>query len=251
MSALLRLVRVVVGFAFFILVMSLLFAFSILTLRAFSEKISGPVLRFWGRVTLWILGIKVTSQGPWPFERPAPRVLIVNHLSTLDVIWASSLCPNAFSCIGKRELRWVFPFNIGWWSFKLYYINRKDRASAIQTLKEAAQDMVRNNRSVIMAPEGTRSRDGRMQPFKKGAFHLAMSERLPIFPVVAAGVSEAMPKDSFVPHPKPILVRFLPPIDTTEWREEDLDQHIEEVRALMNHTYQELRAQLGLPSLEP
>jgi hypothetical protein len=46
-------------------------------------------------------------------------------------------------------------------------------------------------------------------------------------------------------------VRFLPPIDTTAWREEDLDQHIEEVRALMNQTYQELRAQLGLPPLEP
>lgn len=249
MKALLQLIRVLVGFVFFIAVMIVLFAFSVLTLRRFSERISGPVLRFWGRTTLAIIGVKLIVKNASPFDEPAPRVTIVNHLSTLDVVWASAVCPDAFSCIGKRELRWVFPFNIGWWSFRLYYIDRRDRASAIRTLKEAARDMVARKRTVMMAPEGTRSPDGRMQPFKKGAFHLAMSEGLPLFPIVVAGASEAMPKKSLLPRAQPIHLTFLEPIETSSWREEELDERIAEVREVMDQAYHALRAEAGLPPL--
>jgi len=245
----LRVLRLVVGFSLFIIAMMGLFLFSLLTLRRFSDRVSGPLLRWWGRVTLKLVNIELIAHGERPFTERIPRLVIVNHLSTLDVVWASAICPDAFSCIGKRELRWVFPFNIGWWSLRLYYIDRKDRESAIRTLKLAARDMVETNRSVMMAPEGTRSPDGRMLPFKKGAFHFALSERLPIYPIVAAGVSEAMPKGSLVPHPGVIHIRYLDPIDTSDWEEERLDEHIAEVRGLMEQTYIELRREAGLPEL--
>ena len=244
-----RVLRIIIAFAFFIIAMTLLFAFSLLTWRRYSEEISGPALRAWGKTSLWILGIKLVTHGEWPFKERVPRLGIVNHLSTLDIVWAAAVCPNAFSCIGKRELRWVFPFNIGWWSFRLYYIDRKNRESAIATLKRAARDMVETKRTVMMAPEGTRSRDGRMLPFKKGAFHFAISERLPIYPGVAAGVSELMPKGTFIPKPGTIHVRFLDPVDTSDWDEARLDEHIKEVRDQMERAYVELRAKAGLPTL--
>lgn len=248
-SYIFRILRLTTAFAFFIFTMVLVFAFSLLTWRRYSEVISGPALRLWGKISLKILGIKLITHGEWPFSERIPRLVIVNHLSTLDIVWAATVCPNAFSCIGKRELRWVFPFNIGWWSFRLYYIDRKDRESAITTLKQAARDMVESNRTVMMAPEGTRSPDGRMLPFKKGAFHFAISEHLPICPMVAAGVSELMPKGTLIPKPGVLHVEFMEPISTQAWQEGQLDEHISEVRSKMEKTYLALRVKANLPEL--
>ena len=249
MSLFIRVLRITVAFTIFILMMIALFAFSLLTWRRYSAEISGPALRFWGHLSLKILGIKLIEHGEWPFKERVPRLVIVNHLSTLDIVWASAVCPDAFSCIGKRELRWLFPFNIGWWSLKLYYIDRTDRESAIRTLEEAARDMVETNRTVMMAPEGTRSPDGRMLPFKKGAFHFALTERLPIYPIVAAGVSEAMPKGSYIPKPGAFHVQYMEPVETQGWDEERLDEHIAEVRSSMEEAYTALRERAGLPKL--
>jgi len=244
-----RLVRTVLVFKLFILAMVGLALFSVVTLRRYSDRVSGPLLRWWGRVSLRLLGLTMEVQGARPFAARAPRVSIVNHLSTLDVVVASAICPDAFSCVGKRELRWVFPFNVGWWSLRLYYIDRKNHESALKTLDEAAADMVARGRTVMMAPEGTRSPDGRMGPFKKGAFHLALRARLPIYPIVFAGLSEAMPKGALVPRPGAVKVRFLPPVETRDWRPEELNERIAEVHGAMDRAYHELRDELGLPDL--
>ncbi len=109
--------------------------------------------------------------------------------------------------------------------------------------------MVARGRTVMMAPEGTRSRDGRMGRFKKGAFHLAMRAKLPIYPIVFAGLSEAMPKGALVPRPCAVKVRFLDPVETRDWRPEELDARIAEVHGAMERAYHELRDELGLPAL--
>ena len=249
MRALSRLLRTLIVFKLFVLAMVGLALFSVVTFRRYSDQVSGPLLRWWGRTSLWVLGMELEVQGERPFVTRAPRVSIVNHLSTLDVVVASAICPDAFSCVGKRELRWVFPFNVGWWSLRLYYIDRKNHESALKTLDAAAADMVERGRTVMMAPEGTRSPDGRMGPFKKGAFHLAMRAKLPIYPIVFAGLSEAMPKGHLIPIAHPVKVRFLPPVETRDWRPEELNERIGEVHASMERAYHELRDELGLPDL--
>jgi 1-acyl-sn-glycerol-3-phosphate acyltransferase len=116
-------------------------------------------------------------------------------------------------------------------------------------MKAATENTIKYRRSVSLAPEGTRSKDARILPFKKGVFHLAMEGRLPIYPVVMCGAAEAMPKHTFWAYPRPISLRFLPPISTEEWTRETLDEEIEAIRAQMVTTYEALRAEEGLPPL--
>jgi 1-acyl-sn-glycerol-3-phosphate acyltransferase len=198
---------------------------------------------------LRILGIKLTLKDAWPFKEDEARVVIINHQSTLDIIWFCAICPNRPGAVGKRELIWIPFINLGWWAFRLFLIDRSNREVAIQTMKAATENTIKYRRSVSLAPEGTRSKDARILPFKKGVFHLAMEGRLPIYPVVMCGAAEAMPKHTFWAYPRPISLRFLPPISTEEWTRETLDEEIEAIRAQMVTTYEALRAEEGLPPL--
>lgn len=249
MKALVAIVRTIIAMTFFAITVSSLILFSVLTFRRWSLRISGPALRFLGRTVLRILGIKLTLKDPWPFEEDEARVVIINHQSTLDIIWFCAICPNRPSAVGKRELIWIPFINLGWWAFRLFLIDRSNREVAIQTMKAATENTIQYRRSVSLAPEGTRSKDARILPFKKGVFHLAMEGKLPIYPVVMCGAAEAMPKHTFWAYPRPITIRFLPPISTEEWTRETLDGEIEAIRAQMVSTYEALREEEGLPPL--
>lgn len=241
--------RTFAAFIFFLVFAMSFVLFSALTLRKWSLRSSGPALRFMGRVTLKILGIKFTLTNAWPFTEDEARVVIVNHQSTLDLIWFSALTPNRLGAVGKRELAWVPIMNLAWWALRFFYIDRSDNESAIRTMNMAAENTVLHRRSVSLSPEGTRSKDGRILPFKKGVFHLALAGRLPIYPVIVCGATEAMPKHTLFAYPHPISVRFLPPISTKDWDPELLDQHIDKVRETMMVAYEELRLEVGLPPL--
>ena len=86
--------------------------------------------------------------------------------------------------------------------------------------------------SIAIAPEGTRSLTRRLGPFKKGAFLLAMQSGVPIVPVVFRNVLDAFPKDAAVVRPATIEAVVLPPIDTSSWTEEGLEEEIARVRGL-------------------
>ena len=241
--------RTLIAFSFFAVYVTSFFIFSVLTLRRWNLRISGPVLRFFGRITLKILGIPLVLVNEWPFGEDEARVVIVNHQSTLDVIWFCAVCPGRMGSVGKRELLWVPVLNLAWWAFRLFLIDRSNHASAVATMKQAADNTIRHRRSVSLAPEGTRSKDGQILPFKKGVFHLALEGRLPIYPMVMCGAADAMPKHSWIAYPHPITLRFLPPISTQDWDQERLDEHIAEVRQQMVQAYVELRDQAGLETL--
>jgi 1-acyl-sn-glycerol-3-phosphate acyltransferase len=241
--------RTLIAFCFFAVYITSFFIFSVLTLRRWNLRLSGPMLRFYGRTTLKILGLPLVLVNEWPFGEDEARVVIVNHQSSLDVVWFCAVCPGRMGTVGKRELIRVPVLNLAWWSLRLFLIDRSNSASAIATMKQATENTVKYRRSVSLAPEGTRSKDARILPFKKGVFHLAIEGRLPIYPIVMCGAADAMPKHSLIVYPHPITLRFLPPISTQEWDRERLGEHIAEVRQQMSDAYVELRAQAGLPSL--
>ena len=169
--------------------------------------------------------------------------------SSLDVVWFCAVCPGRMGTVGKRELIRVPVLNLAWWSLRLFLIDRSNSASAIATMKQATENTMKHRRSVSLAPEGTRSKDARILPFKKGVFHLAIEGRLPIYPIVMCGAADAMPKHSLIAYPHPITLRFLPPISTQEWDRDQLSEHIAEVHQQMSDAYVELRAEAGLPPL--
>jgi 1-acyl-sn-glycerol-3-phosphate acyltransferase len=102
-------------------------------------------------------------------------------------------------------------------------VNRGDRESAIASVEKAAEAM-REGQSFLIYPEGTRSPDGRLQEFKKGAVVLGIKAGVPIVPVLCSGAQRVMAKRSMVIHPGEILVEFLEPIDAAKytWEERDV-----------------------------
>ncbi len=174
------------------------------------------------------------------FELEIPRLMITNHQSTLDIIWYAAFAPNRFCVIGKKEVKFIPFLNFGWWIFRLYYLDRKNLSKAISTFQDAGAKIVDERRSLIVAPEGTRSEDGYFNRFKKGAFHLATEHHIPIYPIVVDGAFDLMPKGKSYTLPGTIKIKFLDPIETMDWNKDQIDQHIEEVRTMMIKEWEEL-----------
>ena len=86
--------------------------------------------------------------------------------------------------------------------------------------------------SLAIAPEGTRSYTPKLGKFKKGAFHIAMQAEVPMVPIVLHNVGEVMWRGSQTLHTGTIDVRVLPPVDTSDWRRETIDEHVAHVRGL-------------------
>jgi 1-acyl-sn-glycerol-3-phosphate acyltransferase len=117
-------------------------------------------------------------------------------------------------------------------------VERSKRDSAISSLGKAI-DAMRAGQSFLIYPEGTRSPDGRLQPFKKGAVVMAIKSGVPIVPVACSGAHRVMEKRSLVIHPGEILVEFLEPIDSSKYSFEE--------RETLNEIVHDAMA-AGLPS---
>ena len=124
--------------------------------------------RTWGRVPLWWHGVKVDVTGEENLEFEGPRLLLFNHVSLLDLLIMAAHCPENSIVIHKKELLKIPGLGIGLKSLGMIAIDRKDTKSAIASMNSAAERIRENGESVIMAPEGTRSRKGGLQRFKKG-----------------------------------------------------------------------------------
>lgn len=97
---------------------------------------------------------------------------------------------------------------------------------------QVARAVVKNNLSLILFPEGTRSKNGRLLPFKKGFVHAALQTGLPVVPIVVTGTHLAWRNNSVRVRPVPLTVKVLPPIGTGGWEEARVDEHVEAVRSM-------------------
>lgn len=201
--------------------------------RALGEDwVVGQVHR-WADVVLRLLGIRLVVDGPDTLTGRAPRVVVANHESALDVVWVARLLPPGPLGIGKKEVIWIPVVNLAWWALGFIRVDRADPARAVAALDGVAARIARERRSLFVAPEGTRSPDGRMLPFKKGAFHLAIQAQAPVVPLVVHGAFEAMPRRAWVPRRGVLRVRRLPPIPTAGLTLADVDSLRDRVRDAM------------------
>lgn len=161
-----------------------------------------------------------------------PYVVVSNHLSNADVPIISRL-PWDMKWIAKDSLFRV-P-GIGWMMQMAgdIPVKRSDRRSGILALQKARW-YLENHSAVMFFPEGTRSRDGRMQPFKDGAFKLAIKTQTPILPLVLDGSQACLPKNSWkFGVARNIRLRVLPPVETTGLTPQDTTALREQIRDLM------------------
>ncbi|KAM7498876.1 hypothetical protein LguiA_023290 [Lonicera macranthoides] len=177
-----------------------------------------------GRLLMWILGNPIKIEGPEYSKERA--IYISNHASPLDIFLLMWLTPTGTVGIAKKEVVWYPLFGQLYVLANHLRIDRSNRITAIESMNKVACAIVKNNLSLMIFPEGTRSKSGQLLPFKKGFVHVALKSRLPIVPIVLSGTHLAWRKNSLRVRPTPLGVKYLPPIRTDEWTVENIDDYI-------------------------
>ena len=151
--------------------------------------------RTWARVTLLICGVKVHATGLEKLDRSRNYVYVSNHASMFDIPAIIATIPDEIRIVYKRELEKIpfFGWGLKWGSY--IGIDRSRGADAMKSLDEAAEK-IRRGASVLLYAEGTRTLDGKLQPFKRGAFNIAVKAGVPIVPLTVNGSFHILPKHS-------------------------------------------------------
>jgi 1-acyl-sn-glycerol-3-phosphate acyltransferase len=172
------------------------------------------VFRGWARSLLLAAGIKPEISGLENIEPEKSYILIANHQSHMDIPVLTCVLPVPLRIIAKKEL-FKIPF-LGWGmkGVGMLSIDRSNRKKSIDTLKEAEEIIKTHVLSILAFPEGTRSDDGKIHPFKKGPFILAINTGLPLLPVSVSGTRKITPKGKISIHPGRVKVIIHPPVST-------------------------------------
>jgi lysophosphatidate acyltransferase len=185
-----------------------------------------------GRACLWIMGARIHGEPEAIAAMRAhhPAIYVSNHASALDVFVGIWLSPYDTCGVAKKEVVWYPFFGQLYWISGHLMLDRGNRDRAVEALSDMAELIRSYGLGLWIWPEGTRSRSGRLLPFKKGFAHMALATRLPVVPVVVTGAHRAWEKGSVTLRPTDITLRVLEPIPTTDWTLEAIDAHIAEVR---------------------
>ena len=186
---------------------------------------------FWGSLYTWLNPLwPVTIQGRERVEPGRTYVMVANHLSLLDILVLFRLFTH-FKWVSKVE-NFRVPF-IGWNMSMNRYIRlrRGSRESVIQMMELCRAALLGGN-SIMMFPEGSRSADGHLKPFKPGAFELAIATGAPVLPMVIEGTARALPKRGFVLRGRhPIRVRILDEVAPAGFASAELTDHVRQIIA--------------------
>ena len=188
---------------------------------------------FWASLYTWFNPIwRVRIEGREKIRPGAAYVMVANHQSLLDILVLFRLF---------RHFKWVSKIEnfrvpaIGWnMSLNRYIKLRRGDKASIEKMMEACERTLADGNSIMMFPEGTRSADGRLKPFKPGAFALALQTQSPLLPIVLQGTADALPKRGFVLRGHhDIRVRVLDEIPPSQFEGLSVDALTQRVRDLI------------------
>ena len=186
----------------------------------------------WSRMIARTALLDVRVHGAERLRAGESYVFLSTHQSWMDIPVMLGYLPSQLRIAAKREV-FLIPF-LGWHMRRSGQIpiNRGSTAESIESLRRAAR-LLGGGVSAFLFPEGTRTRDGSLQPLKKGGFRLALESRLAVVPVTISGTRRAMPRGSMVLRAGPVEMHLDPPIPTAHLTEADLPALVEQVRAAM------------------
>ncbi len=199
-----------------------------IALAALSKKLAFHCGVVWARCLCWASFVRVRVAGRERAPAGTSYVFLANHQGDYDILALYGFLGRQFRWVMKQELRKV-PF-LGWGCAAIghIFVDRSNPRAAIASL-DAAKPRLAGGVSVLFFPEGTRSPDGRLLPFKKGGFQMARQLGLPIVPVTISGSLRALPKGSIFPRPGTIRIEIHEPIPAAEVQ--DLDRAMATARA--------------------
>jgi len=198
----------------------------------------------WAKILLLIFNTKVQIIGRENILRGKPQIFMANHQSDFDILIVLAHIPGQFRWLVKKELFNIPVFGAAMKSAGYIEIDRNNREGAMQSLDQAAL-CIREGKSIMAFPEGTRSRFGEIKPFKQGTFYLAIKSGVPIVPISIIGSGEIMPKRSLNIKPGKIKLVIGKPIDVKNITLENRRELITIVRETIIKNYDSWRAEVA------
>jgi putative phosphoserine phosphatase/1-acylglycerol-3-phosphate O-acyltransferase len=180
-------------------------------------------------LSLAAAGIHLEVQGEEHLWSHRPAVFTFNHQSQLDVPIMAAVLRRDFTGVAKKSLQANPIFGPLGRFAGVAFIDRQDPAAARAALEPVVRSL-HEGVSIAVAPEGTRSLE--LGPFKKGPFHMAMQGGVPIVPVVIRNAGQIMAPHSYMVNPGTVQMVVLPPVDTSGWTAETVEEHRDEVRQM-------------------
>ncbi|MDL2269521.1 1-acyl-sn-glycerol-3-phosphate acyltransferase [Desulfosarcina sp. OttesenSCG-928-A07] len=216
------------------LMVTIFFGLMVICASFFSRTGDLPhlIARLWANSILWVTRVKITVTGVEKLNPGRSYIYMPNHQSNADIPLLLGRLPVQFRWLAKAELFKIPIFGQAMQGIGYISIDRSDRKAAFESLARAA-DTIRNGTSVLIFPEGTRSRDGNLLPFKKGGFVLAVDAGVPIVPIVIRGTRDAVPKGQFLIRLTPVTLEILDPVETSGYTRKTKDLLIEQIRTIL------------------
>ncbi len=200
-------------------------------LGASEREATNISLGAWTSVASAIARLKLIVDGEEHLWSDRPSVFIFNHQSAVDVLITARILREDVIGVAKKEIKHQLPMGIAFTYTGTVFIDREHVGDPRLALKPAV-DALAAGRSVVIAPEGTRSRDGTLGPFKLGAFHMARQAGVPIVPIVIHNAQDALPYKGVVVRPAEVKVTVLPPQRTDKWTLADVEPMAGRIRGM-------------------
>jgi 1-acyl-sn-glycerol-3-phosphate acyltransferase len=193
--------------------------------------------RIWAKCILVLSNIRVTVKGFSNLKPGRSYIYMANHMSNFDIPVIQAYLPVQFRWLAKAELYKIPIFGYAMKRAGYISIDRSDRKSAIESLDRAAK-IIRDGVSVVIFPEGTRSRTNHVQPFKKGGFFLAVDSGVPIIPIIIHGTERIMPKKQILIKPGNVTLEIAKPINSSDYTRETKNDLMDKIRDIFLKSFE-------------
>jgi len=188
------------------------------------------VHRTWSRGILGLGGIRVETSGLEHVEPWSAQVVVANHQSLFDILALFATLPVRLRFIAKMELSRIPLFSGAMRQAGHVFIDRSNLRQALRAMRAAGRLMREEGVTLCIFPEGTRSTSGRLQPFRKGSFVLAIETGTRVVPTAIEGGAAILPRGRMLVRPRPIRIRCSPAIELDRLKREDRDDLLDETR---------------------
>jgi len=206
---------------------------AIITSLLLTPRTGGIFAVLWARINSFFTPMTVNVIGAENIEPGTSYVITANHQSMYDIYVLYGWLGVDFKWVMKKELEQVPVLGLACSVLGHIYIDRSDSKSAVETIK-AAKSKIVNGTSVLFFPEGTRSGDGKIKPFKKGAFKMATDLKISILPVTINGTRNILPKGSLDLMPGAATMIIHRPIPVKGYYEENLHELMDRTRMIIS-----------------
>ena len=203
---------------------TILFGVAVILFSPFDYKkgrILGFIVRYWAKIIFKTMNINVRVIGLDKLDRNADYIFAPNHASSLDIPLILGFLPFWIVPISKIELKWI-PF-LGWamQAAGHVFVDRRDHEKAMLSIAKIKNSLLKNPRSILIFPEGSRTNDGKVNQFKTGGLSIGISTKISIVPVAIEGTFESLSKHSKKFVNKLLTINIGSPVDTRKYSLDD------------------------------